>query len=83
VLLEAGAEMNGTALEAGIVDRAVLYYAPRVLGEGGVPFASISAKNARRVPQLLNQRCIQLGSDFMIEGWLRDVYGNHRTRRKN
>jgi diaminohydroxyphosphoribosylaminopyrimidine deaminase/5-amino-6-(5-phosphoribosylamino)uracil reductase len=83
VLLEAGAEMNGAALEAGIVDRAVLYYAPRILGEGGVPFARISAKNARRVPQLLNQRCIQLGSDFMIEGWLRDVYGNHRTRRKN
>jgi diaminohydroxyphosphoribosylaminopyrimidine deaminase/5-amino-6-(5-phosphoribosylamino)uracil reductase len=82
-LLEAGAEMNGASLEAGIVDRAVLYYAPRILGEGGVPFARIAAKDARRVPQLLNQRCIQLGSDFMIEGWLRDVYGNHRTRRKN
>jgi diaminohydroxyphosphoribosylaminopyrimidine deaminase / 5-amino-6-(5-phosphoribosylamino)uracil reductase len=83
VLLEAGADMNAAALEAGIVDRAVLYYAPRILGEGGVPFARIAAKNARRVPQLLNQRCIQLGSDFMIEGWLRDVYGNHRTPRKN
>jgi diaminohydroxyphosphoribosylaminopyrimidine deaminase / 5-amino-6-(5-phosphoribosylamino)uracil reductase len=83
VLLEAGAEMNGAALEAGIVDRAVLYYAPRILGDSGVPFARISAKNARRVPQLINQRRIQLGSDFVIEGWFRDVYGNHRTRRKN
>ena len=48
VLIEAGSEMNAAALEAGIVDRAVLYYAPRILGEGGVPFARIAGKRSPR-----------------------------------
>jgi diaminohydroxyphosphoribosylaminopyrimidine deaminase / 5-amino-6-(5-phosphoribosylamino)uracil reductase len=83
VLLEAGAEMNAAALEAGIVDKLVLYYAPRVIGVEGVPFAALRGKAAARVPELRNVRSIEYGSDIVIEGWLRDVYGDHGTGRKN
>jgi diaminohydroxyphosphoribosylaminopyrimidine deaminase / 5-amino-6-(5-phosphoribosylamino)uracil reductase len=83
VLIEAGAEMNASAIESGIVDKLVLYYAPRVIGVQGVPFAALRGKDAVRLPELRDVRCMQYGSDTVIEGWTRDVYGNHGTRRKN
>jgi diaminohydroxyphosphoribosylaminopyrimidine deaminase/5-amino-6-(5-phosphoribosylamino)uracil reductase len=83
VLLEAGSEMNAAALESGIVDKLVLYYAPRLIGVDGVPFAALNGKAAIRVPELQNVRSIEYGSDIVTEGWLRDVYGNNGTSRKN
>jgi diaminohydroxyphosphoribosylaminopyrimidine deaminase/5-amino-6-(5-phosphoribosylamino)uracil reductase len=83
LLLETGAEMNASAIESGIVDKLVLYYAPRVIGVEGVPFAALRGKVALRLPVLRDVRSVQYGSDTVIEGWTRDVYGNHGTRRKN
>jgi diaminohydroxyphosphoribosylaminopyrimidine deaminase / 5-amino-6-(5-phosphoribosylamino)uracil reductase len=83
LLVEAGSELNGAALRAGIVDRMVLYYAPRIMGVGGVPFADIPSKEFPRLPALQNIRLTQYGSDFYVEGYFHDVYGNHRARRKN
>ncbi len=44
VLIEAGAELNGAALEAGIVDKMILFYAPKIMGTGGVPMAQIASR---------------------------------------
>ena len=33
LVIEAGAELNGAALEAGIVDKMILFYAPKIMGE--------------------------------------------------
>ncbi len=74
VLLEAGSELNGAALAAGLVDKLVLFYAPKLAGETGVPFAR--AKSLA-LPPLAKVRLRQFGPDFAIEGYLRDVYGNH------
>jgi hypothetical protein len=38
VLLEGGALVNGVALASGEVDKVFLYYAPKILGGGAVPF---------------------------------------------
>ena len=38
VLLEGGALINGAALASGEVDKVFLYYAPKILGGGAVPF---------------------------------------------
>jgi diaminohydroxyphosphoribosylaminopyrimidine deaminase/5-amino-6-(5-phosphoribosylamino)uracil reductase len=83
VLLEAGAEMNASAIESGIIDKLVLYYAPRVIGVEGVPFAALRGTAAMRLPELRDVQSVQYGSDIVIEGWTRDVYGNHGRRRKN
>ncbi len=37
VLLEGGAHMHGSAFAAGLVDEAVAYVAPKLLGDGGAP----------------------------------------------
>jgi diaminohydroxyphosphoribosylaminopyrimidine deaminase / 5-amino-6-(5-phosphoribosylamino)uracil reductase len=83
VLLEAGARLNGAALLAGIVDKMVLFYAPKILGTGGVPLLQIPAGRLRTVPSLSNLMLRGFGLDFAVEGYFRDVYRNHRTRRKN
>jgi diaminohydroxyphosphoribosylaminopyrimidine deaminase/5-amino-6-(5-phosphoribosylamino)uracil reductase len=84
VLLEAGAELNGAALEAGIVDKLILFYAPKVMGTGGVPLARISAARwFLKSPALANLTVDRYGLDFVVEGYFHDVYGNHGTRRKD
>ena len=71
VLLEAGPSLNGAALGAGLVDKVVLFYAPKFAGETGVPFADMQP-----VPRvfLQNPRIRQFGPDFCVEGHLHDVY---------
>ena len=81
VLIEAGAELNGAALELAVVDKMILFYAPEVLGSGGVPLARLH--HARHIPALSNVSLRPCGSDLVIEGYFRDVYGHHRARRKN
>jgi diaminohydroxyphosphoribosylaminopyrimidine deaminase/5-amino-6-(5-phosphoribosylamino)uracil reductase len=83
VLLEAGAELNGAALEAGIVDKMILFYAPKIMGIGGVPMACIPSKWFPKSPALTNITINRYGRDFCVQGYFHDVYGNHRTRRKN
>jgi len=71
VLLEAGPTLNGTALQAGIVDKLFLFYAPKIAGDNRVPFAI--APNLK-MPALQNVRTHQFGPDIGIEAYLSDVY---------
>jgi len=83
VLLEAGPGLNGAALEAEIVDKMILFYAPKFIGERGVPMAFLPAAWFRRGRELRIERVERLGEDFSVEGYFHDVYGNHRAHRKN
>ncbi len=84
VLLEAGAELNGGALEAGIVDKMILFYAPKIMGTGGVPMADIpAARWFPKSPALADITVNRFGPDVCVQGYFHDVYGNHRARRKN
>lgn len=83
VLLEAGAELNGAALQSGIVDKMILFYAPKVMGTGGVPMAHIPSKSFSKSPPLKNISVKTCGPDFVVQGYFHDVYRDHRARRKN
>jgi len=83
VLIEAGAGLNGAALEAGIVDKLILFYAPKIMGAGGVPMAHIPSGWFEKSPPLRNVRVKACGPDFVVEGYFHDVYGDYRARRKN
>jgi diaminohydroxyphosphoribosylaminopyrimidine deaminase / 5-amino-6-(5-phosphoribosylamino)uracil reductase len=83
VLLEAGAELNGAALQAGIVDKMILFYAPKIMGTGGVPMARIPSKWFPKSPALKNISVQTHGPDFVVQGYFHDVYRDHRARRKN
>jgi diaminohydroxyphosphoribosylaminopyrimidine deaminase/5-amino-6-(5-phosphoribosylamino)uracil reductase len=83
VLLEAGAELNGAALQSRIVDKMILFYAPKIMGTGGVPMARIPSNWFPKSPPLKNISVHTCGPDFVVQGYFHDVYGDHRARRKN
>jgi diaminohydroxyphosphoribosylaminopyrimidine deaminase/5-amino-6-(5-phosphoribosylamino)uracil reductase len=75
VMIEGGAAVNGAALASGVVDKVFLYYAPKILGAGSVPFASDTGP--RQLGEALRIQHLNLhrfGDDFAVEGYLRDPY---------
>ena len=72
-MIEGGATVNGAALAAGVVDKVFLYYAPKVLGGGSIPFAVGAGLDAMRPVKHI--RLHRFGKDFAVEGYLHDPYG--------
>jgi diaminohydroxyphosphoribosylaminopyrimidine deaminase/5-amino-6-(5-phosphoribosylamino)uracil reductase len=75
LLIEGGALVNWAALAAGVVDKIFLYYAPKILAGGSVPFAG--GEGIRRLSEAAQVKNIALhrfGEDFAVEGYLRDPY---------
>jgi diaminohydroxyphosphoribosylaminopyrimidine deaminase/5-amino-6-(5-phosphoribosylamino)uracil reductase len=76
VLIEGGANVNWVALEAGLVDKVFLYYAPKILaGTGSVSFAA--GAGFRGMHEAAHVKAIRLhrfGEDFAVEGYLKDPY---------
>ena len=74
LLVEGGALVNGAALASGEVDKVFLYYAPKIFGEGAVPF--IAGDGLRGKTQRVRRfELHRFGEDFALEGYLRDPYG--------
>jgi len=75
VLIEGGATVNWTALSSGVVDKLFLFYAPKILGEGAVPFvAHPGPGHSHVVLAARHLRLHQFGEDFAVEGYFRDPY---------
>ncbi|MFQ5520702.1 MAG: RibD family protein, partial [Candidatus Methylomirabilia bacterium] len=80
LLLEGGGELNAAFLEAGLVDRVALFFAPLLLGgveaPGLVGGHGRSLKEAFRLGGVTTRR---LGDDFLIEGEIErpDVHRDH------
>ncbi|MHB8485438.1 MAG: bifunctional diaminohydroxyphosphoribosylaminopyrimidine deaminase/5-amino-6-(5-phosphoribosylamino)uracil reductase RibD [Candidatus Acidiferrales bacterium] len=77
VILEAGSELNGAALAQGLVDKMVLFYAPKIMGDGGVPMAQLPSRWFERSPALSQLSFRRYGPDFAVQGYFHDVYRNH------
>lgn len=77
VIVEAGSILNGAVLEQDLVDKMVLFYAPRVLGEITVPVAQHRTRPAVNPRTLMNLMLHRFGPDFAVEGYFHDVYRNH------
>lgn len=74
VMIEGGSVLNAAALDSGIVDKLVLFVAPRILGGNAVPVVDRAVPH---MPGLRDVRVRTCGPDIVIEGYLRDVYRNH------
>lgn len=76
LMIEGGAMVNGEALDARIVDKVFLYYAPKILaGTASVPFAL--GTGFARISDAAKVKSIRLhrfGEDFAVEGYLKDPY---------
>jgi len=75
VMIEGGAAVNGAVLASAAVDKVFLYYAPKILGAGSVPFAT--GTSSQQLVEALHVKHLHLhrfGEDFAVEGYLRDPY---------
>lgn len=70
LLLESGPTLNRAALAANLVDKLVLFYAPKLAGGATVPFV----RGLKSPPRIHSHqvRQSQFGGDFCVEAWLRD-----------
>ena len=69
VLLEAGPQLNGAALESALVHKLVLFYAPQVVGKLGLPFVHLSDAI---LPPVHIRSVQQFGPDIAIEAVVRN-----------
>jgi diaminohydroxyphosphoribosylaminopyrimidine deaminase / 5-amino-6-(5-phosphoribosylamino)uracil reductase len=75
VMIEGGSTVNGSVLAAGVVDKLFLYYAPKIMGDASaVPFIKDLRLSLNTNPLLKNLRVHRFGTDFAVEGYLRDPY---------
>jgi diaminohydroxyphosphoribosylaminopyrimidine deaminase / 5-amino-6-(5-phosphoribosylamino)uracil reductase len=66
ILIEAGATLNGSFLEKGLVDELILYLAPKLLGSGAPLAALTPITKIAQAAQLSLQSVTQIGSDICL-----------------
>ena len=72
VLIEGGAEVNASALNAGIVDRVVVFIAPMLM-TGKDSLCSIGGSSPTRLKDAVKLRDVEIrriGSDMMVSGYV-------------
>jgi diaminohydroxyphosphoribosylaminopyrimidine deaminase/5-amino-6-(5-phosphoribosylamino)uracil reductase len=69
LLIEGGSRVAAASLAAGIVDKLMLFYAPKILGGDGVPTCrGAGAERMAECLRLEDVRLSRLGDDFLVEG---------------
>lgn len=71
VMIESGSQVNSSFLDAGLVDRLYLFYAPSFLGPDAVP---VVAPALIEKPAINDFALHRFGEDFAYEGWLNDPW---------
>lgn len=70
VLIEGGATVVSSALEAGVVDKAYFFQAPKVLGAGKSFSLGMKPRSLKRALVLKGVRHIELDDDILTEGYV-------------
>jgi diaminohydroxyphosphoribosylaminopyrimidine deaminase / 5-amino-6-(5-phosphoribosylamino)uracil reductase len=82
LLVEAGAALNGAILEAGLVDKMILFYAPKIMGGEGVPMARIPSRWFPKSPALTSLKLRNCGPDFVVEGYFHQPHEGRKSHQK-
>lgn len=82
VLIEGGSEINTSALQAGIVDKVLFFYAPRIIGGKKAPLI-VGGEGVAKVEDafLLHQiKTRRFGEDVMIEGYIKKEINKEKEK---
>lgn len=70
ILLEGGSRLAGQALQKGLIDECVFFYAPKVVGSDGFsPFAITGITDMARSIQFRDLSVKQVGTDIMVTAY--------------
>ena len=70
VMIEGGTEVNSSAIKAGIVDKIVIFAAPKIIGSGKGAIGNLGITKINKAINLKNTKTGKVGNDLMIEGYL-------------
>jgi diaminohydroxyphosphoribosylaminopyrimidine deaminase/5-amino-6-(5-phosphoribosylamino)uracil reductase len=70
VLIEGGATVAGSALDAGAVDKAYVFHAPKIVGPGRLFSQGIASRSLKAALVLREVKHIELGDDMLTEGYV-------------
>ncbi|MBI4440121.1 bifunctional diaminohydroxyphosphoribosylaminopyrimidine deaminase/5-amino-6-(5-phosphoribosylamino)uracil reductase RibD [Candidatus Woesearchaeota archaeon] len=70
VLIEGGNRINSSALKEKVVDKILIFTAPRLIGKGLDAFGDLGIKNLDRTINLKNISTKKIGKDILVEGYI-------------
>jgi len=70
VMIEGGAELSGSAIKEGVVDKIMMFTAPKIIGNGFSPIKNLNIKKVNKALNLKNVSAKSIGKDFLVEGYL-------------
>jgi len=70
VMIEGGAELAGNAIKEGVVDKVMMFSAPKLIGNGLAPIKNLNIKSVKKAINLKNITSMQIGNDFLVEGYI-------------
>jgi len=71
VMIEGGATTASLALREGIVDKVVIFYAPKIIGgDGRAMIETLGIRKVSRSRRIKDMEVKRLGKDFLVSGYL-------------
>ena len=71
VMIEGGSELNSFAIKEGLVDKIMIFAAPKLIGNGLGPIGSLGIKKIEKAINLRNPVTKKIGTDLLIEAYLK------------
>lgn len=72
VMIEGGADTAGRALKEGVVDKLLLFYAPKIIGGGGIEMiGELGIKKISGCKRIRDMEVKRLGSDILVSRYLK------------
>ena len=70
VMIEGGSELNSSAIKAGIVDKILIFAAPKIIGNGLGAIGNLGIKKIDKAINLKNPATRKIGKDLLVEAYL-------------
>ena len=70
VMIEGGSQVNSSAISEGIVDKVLIFTAPKIIGNGKGAIGNLGIKKISNAINIKNPEIRKIGKDLLIEGYL-------------
>ena len=70
VMIEGGSELNSSAIKDRIVDKLLIFTAPKLIGNGKGPIGNLGISKIDKAINLKNPVCTRVGRDSLVEAYI-------------
>lgn len=72
LIIEGGSTLAASAIKQGIIDKATIFTAPKILGKEGLPMiGDLAIRRLKHAIRLSRFECKRLGEDILVQGYLK------------